>query len=294
MGLSGLRGVAFEGGGVRGLAYLPIIEYLEQHGLLEEVTHFAGASAGAITAMMLACGASSRTIAYAADRTDWGSFTPGFSRSARLFRLLFKYGLYETKGARRFIQEQMAIAGWSPRLTFGKLYKYSNKTLVVTAVNEVSGKTVAFSPDTTPDVTICDAVLASMAIPIFYVPVEIDGAPYSDGGLTHNYPLNILADNYSIPLGRLLGVRVDTQFEIDGRVNGEVRSLHGRILRLVSIASEAANKAYMDEGVWKRTVRINTGSIASTAFDLSDEDALYLFEVGRAALERFLEKCGKE
>jgi NTE family protein len=47
---------SFAGGGVKGCAFLGALEVLEQHQVLQRCKRFAGSSAGAITASLLACG----------------------------------------------------------------------------------------------------------------------------------------------------------------------------------------------------------------------------------------------
>ena len=56
-----IRSLVFSGGGIKGLAYAGAVKTLEEADLMKGVTHFAGASAGAISAALLASG-------YTADR----------------------------------------------------------------------------------------------------------------------------------------------------------------------------------------------------------------------------------
>ena len=48
--------IAFEGGGIKGIAYIGAILYLEKIGLLKKLRGFIGSSAGAFTALLLYCG----------------------------------------------------------------------------------------------------------------------------------------------------------------------------------------------------------------------------------------------
>lgn len=50
---------AFKGGGVKGTAYVGVIEVLERFGLLSQFTSFIGASAGGLTAAFLGFGVKS-------------------------------------------------------------------------------------------------------------------------------------------------------------------------------------------------------------------------------------------
>ena len=55
--MSQFRNLVFEGGGVKGIAYAGAIGVLERKGILKDIRRAGGASAGAITAALLAAGA---------------------------------------------------------------------------------------------------------------------------------------------------------------------------------------------------------------------------------------------
>ena len=56
MGTPQFRNLVFEGGGVRGIAYVGAMEVLAQRGLLDHITRVGGTSAGAINALIHALG----------------------------------------------------------------------------------------------------------------------------------------------------------------------------------------------------------------------------------------------
>jgi NTE family protein len=50
------RNLVFEGGGVKGIAYVGALRQLEARGIMEEIRRVGGTSAGAINAVMLSLG----------------------------------------------------------------------------------------------------------------------------------------------------------------------------------------------------------------------------------------------
>ena len=50
------RNLVFEGGGVKGIAYVGALEKLQERNILQNVTRVGGASAGAINAVLLSLG----------------------------------------------------------------------------------------------------------------------------------------------------------------------------------------------------------------------------------------------
>ncbi|MDQ7860327.1 patatin-like phospholipase family protein [Peribacillus frigoritolerans] len=56
------KNLIFEGGGVKGLAFVGALEILEENHILENIKRFGGTSAGAITALLLGLGYNAKQI----------------------------------------------------------------------------------------------------------------------------------------------------------------------------------------------------------------------------------------
>lgn len=69
-----VRYVVLEGGGGKGFAYVGAVQVLERLGILSNVQGFGGASAGAITALMLSMNMGSKDIEGFLDKTDFDAF----------------------------------------------------------------------------------------------------------------------------------------------------------------------------------------------------------------------------
>lgn len=54
--MSQFRNLVFEGGGVKGIAYVGAMDVLEKAGILKEIVRVGGTSAGAINAVLFASG----------------------------------------------------------------------------------------------------------------------------------------------------------------------------------------------------------------------------------------------
>jgi NTE family protein len=77
--------------------------------------------------------------------------------------------------------------------------------LRVTAVDVDSGELAVFGAGGSTACSVTDAVLASMALPLYLPPVEIDGRRYMDGGLLAVLPLGVAA---AIPADLVVAVDV--------------------------------------------------------------------------------------
>src|SRR5437763_14840961 len=91
--MSQFRSLVFEGGGVKGIAYAGALEELDNRGITGEVTRVAGTSAGAITAALVALGASAKYVGEAIGGTNFRSFLDSaFGVLRDTNRLLTEYG----------------------------------------------------------------------------------------------------------------------------------------------------------------------------------------------------------
>lgn len=76
-------------------------------------------------------------------------------------------------------------------ITFIELSKLTGVNVYVSATKINNGKNFIFNVNDTPNVSVLDAVAASMCIPMVSQPIKIDGYYYIDGCLTNNLPYEI-------------------------------------------------------------------------------------------------------
>lgn len=74
LGPKEIKYLVLEGGGGKGFAFLGAIQVLEKLEVVQNIQGFGGASAGAITALLLSMGMGSRAIADFLNTTDFGAF----------------------------------------------------------------------------------------------------------------------------------------------------------------------------------------------------------------------------
>ncbi len=297
---------AWEGGGILGLAYLPVAQALDESGA--DIELFAGTSAGAITAMVRACGGGHAYLRRLMRTTPWERFQgPGWPKelwTTRTWRLLRKGGLNKLAYPRKFLTHALVDLGFPKDLTFRQLHERTGRRLVVAVTSEEAEEPRLLGYDPAPGTNhhpktlgfeIRDAVLASMAIPLFYVPVEIEGRPYSDGGVAWNHPVDAALypwpgrpDGYSPE--EVIGVRLDSQAEITGETSYQPGFV-ARIKRMIRLLRRQANNAHVPDEYWSSIIRINTGDHRATSFNLRESAKRELVTAGQAALEEWAEKA---
>lgn len=162
--------------------------------------------------------------------------------------------------------------------------------MVIVGCNLNRLREVHFSHKNTPDMPIHKAVRISASYPFIFKPIEYEGDLYVDGGIVNNYPLYVF-DN----IDKTIGVKLLTESEEPSEhIYNKRESIDDiceysiALLRAISIAAE--RNYIRDVDYWKHTICINTGSISSTKYSITQEDKDFLISNGYNATKAYLEK----
>ncbi|MEG0775225.1 patatin-like phospholipase family protein [Clostridium sp.] len=226
-----INNLVFEGGGIHGIAYLGVLNYLYERNIMNNIKRVAGTSAGAITACITSFNLPFTNIKEIADSLDYKKIpqresirdideVPTSSRVEldKLFedaicvhRLINHYGWFSSEYFYQWIKKQIEMqfdtSMKSPPYTFAdfknpSIHKENRPFFDLYIIGtDVSYKTSkVFSYQTTPNMEVAEAVRISMSIPIFFEAVKTEDHSltndsteniFSDGGVMRNYPINI-------------------------------------------------------------------------------------------------------
>lgn len=219
--------LVFEGGGVKGIAYLGMLEVLESNQILQSIKRIAGSSAGAITATLTCIGKNFAHIKSMADSLNFAEIKEKTQDQAsnkipkRIKKKIAKYygdfqcfhrlfsnnGWYSSDYFYNWLKKQIT-AQFKPssnqKITFADFQNDALhvenrhfKDLFVIGTDISSHKTRIFSASHTPDVEVANAVRISMSIPLFFESIDFkyptlkEKHIFSDGGVIRNYPIDI-------------------------------------------------------------------------------------------------------
>lgn len=161
-------GVALSGGTAKSVAHVGVLKALTEAGI--PISYVAGTSGGSMVGAMFASGMPMSTLENVATRMNWRKLI-----SIKLTRL----GFISSERIENFIIDTIGD------LTFEDL----KVPCAVIATNLVTGEPRVFR--TGP---VARAVRASCSIPQVYLPVEIGGEYYVDGGLAEYLPVDTLRE----------------------------------------------------------------------------------------------------
>jgi NTE family protein len=313
------RNLVFEGGGVKGIAYGGALEAMDEIGVLKDIKRVAGTSAGAITAALLCLNYSAKEIGEIISKTDFGKFEDNtFFIIRDMIRLFNKYGWNKGESFKKWIGDLVENKTGKREYTFMDLHNdtvpYGYKDLYVICSNITKQRADVLSYETTPNLSIKDAIRMSMGIPIYFASIKnSDGDTIVDGGVTLNYPLTLFdyekyldnnlngikvdynsEDEYAFNY-ETLGFRVDSKEEmnyLNPKWIGDknlTKNLKNYIGALISFMMETVNRRHLHKNDWNRTVFIDSLEIKTTDFKLKSDKINSLIESGKESVKNYFE-----
>ena len=187
------------GGGARGGAHIGVIEVLEEYRVPIDIV--VGTSMGSIVGGLYASGYSPEALSKLLSNVDWGElFVDSPPRKDLSIRRK-----QDDEGF--LVKPQVGLGAEGLRLPMGVLTGQKMKlflkrsALHVAQIDHFDELPIPYRAVTTDIVSgrfvalergdLAEAMSASMAVPAFLAPVNIDGNMYVDGGVTNNLPVDV-------------------------------------------------------------------------------------------------------
>lgn len=314
-----LQALAFSGGGIKGLAYAGALQALEAAKLMPGIKRFSGASAGAITATLLAAGYDAVSLERVMRAKDFGEFLdeglidiPDLMKQiksgtfnwgdpmnyAKLALLTADVGvLYGVCRGDKFQawMEEMLKSKGLPGATFGD-FAARGMDLNIVLCDATRGQVFIANAQTSKDAKVVDAVRISMSIPVVFRPVTSESGGvktyWVDGGTMYNYPVDLFDRDPSYDPHSTMGFLLDSEASIRNpkpAVIGNALNYMGAISTSVMRVQTSNMLRAADD---KRTVFIDTGEIGGLDFSLTDEQKTFLVKSGQEATIAYLKAHG--
>ncbi|MFP3387817.1 patatin-like phospholipase family protein [Brevibacillus sp. SIMBA_040] len=283
----------FEGGGVKGIAFIGALQVMEEHGYTWE--KLAGTSAGSIVAALLSAGYTSQELKPIYEELDYLYFLQrsGMGRMpvvGPIYELVVREGVYRADRIELFVEDLLRRKGIR---TFGDL---PIGKLRIVASDISVGKMLVMPDDLVrydldpEDFPIARAVRMSSSIPFFFQPALLKKPGQThyivDGALLSNYPV-WLFDVEGTPRWPTIGFRL--QDDQGKRKEDRIKGLFSFTSSLLSTMLDAHDRLYVEKAKAVRTIFINTLGVRTTQFQLPPEMKLQLFASGESAARVFLE-----
>ncbi|WP_293156684.1 MULTISPECIES: patatin-like phospholipase family protein [unclassified Microcoleus] len=313
----------FEGGGVRGLAFLGALRCCHDLGI--RWRKLAGTSAGAITAAVLATDLSMDDLEELLGQLDYSLFLtqknsplilngdPADDLQSPAWTLLFltisrQMGEYSAQPFRQWLEATLSKGHLH---TFADVKKQLKERELKVVISNLSRGEMLVLPDdlrrqdsadsdalyqqlrlqNPEDFSVAEAVRLSMSIPLFFEPGKLGDDLIVDGGILSNFPLWIY-DKQSVgstpvmPRWFTFGFRlVDTGIESQVKINTPL-SMLAAMFRTMMKARDRYHQREMDKG---RVINIDVSEagVTTTDFQLDGDRKAKLYRLGYLSTKRF-------
>jgi predicted acylesterase/phospholipase RssA len=181
--------IAFSGGGIKGLAYIGVLKYLEEKGI--KIKAASGTSAGAIFALFSVLGIKHKQIKnifYTINLNDFQNLS--------INNLFENFGLDNGDGPMNFFKAVVTVITGKESTTFAELYEKTKKELIIvgSCIEPNCAGPEYFTHKTFPNMKLIDALRISISIPLYYTYCLYNNKRYVDGALFANCPFEYFED----------------------------------------------------------------------------------------------------
>jgi len=321
------RNLVFEGGGVKGIAYVGALQEMAKRNVLQDILRVGGTSAGAITAILVGLNYTISEIDTILRNLDFNKFmddTWGAVRDTN--RLLNEFGWYKGDYFRDWIAGVIKEKTGNGESTFNDVFTmkvakgFRDLYFVGTNLSTKFGEVLSY--EHTPRMCVADAARISMSIPLFFAAKKsFRGDLYVDGGVLDNYPVKLFdrqkyVEKYAnIPeyyqqendaltaAGKenspyvfnqeTIGFRLDSSKEIAVfRDNAEpahaqINDFFDYAKALIGTILNSQDSTHLHSDDWQRSIYVDSLGVGATDFSLSNETKQKLVDSGVAGVEGY-------
>lgn len=228
-------GIALGGGAAKGFAHIGVLRVLEKNGIIPEIV--TGTSAGSVVGSLYASGLTARQLQAKAALLDESNLTD---------LTLSSHGFIKGERLQEFINREVG----------NRPIEKLNKRFGAVATELDSGKRVVFRLGNTGQ-----AVRASASIPNIFLPVNINGKHYVDGGLVSPVPVSAARE-----MGADVVIAVDISARPRGGSTKSFFSLFDQSISIMNVIALSQELKLADV-----IIRPEVHHIGSAAFDARHE-----------------------
>lgn len=197
--------LVFAGNALRTLCLCGILRYIYCYNLDKFIRDVSGTSMGAFFCLAFALKIPIETLESFIYKNCKDS-TFGKIPLTSFLNLIDTFGIGSSLDYLEIIRDYIKETFNQDDLTFLELSKKTGVNLYISTTRINDGSNVNFNINTTPNISVIEAVAASMCVPFLSKPIVIDGYYYIDGYLTDNFPIDVFND---INKDHILGVAVN-------------------------------------------------------------------------------------
>lgn len=286
----------FSGGGVKGIAYIGVLRYLNE--ICErrknedidkdsipniDIHTVCGVSIGSIVGLLYILGYNCDELTEELNNINLHSL-----KKMKIRNFINEYGFDNGNKVINWIETLIVKKGYSKNITFKQLYTIKNINLQILASNINKYTYTMFDSINTPDLLIKDAIRMSISVPFLFTIKSYNGDIHVDGGLINNYPIKLFKDN----LENVLGLKLVTKGEFESHnIDVKIDNFESYIYNVMKCFMVQKEKETTLSYIYKdHTICIETEHVTNLLnFGLTDEEKNKLINIGYESASKYFE-----
>ena len=275
--------LVLSGGGIKGIAMIGALSYLEDIHLLKNIKRYVGTSVGGFISFLLVVGFNCDELKKIAINLDFDNYS-----DITLSNLFNDYGLDSFNKIMRIIIAIIKQKNINKDITFKELYKITKKKLIITGSNISKSRIELFSKTTTPSMRVLDALQITMSIPFMFKPVLYNDNYYVDGGLYDPYPIK-----YAKNLNKTIGIFLKKNENFEKNI--VINSLSSYIFQVLKCYYDEFKERIITKKKYKKcTIIVDAEMVVSVNLKLDMINKKNIMDIGRKASNLYIENVFNE
>lgn len=260
------------GGGVKGMAIIGALEALSKNGILDGITHYLGSSIGGLICFLLTIGYTYSELFDITMKLDFSKY-----KDIDITNIFDTWGLDSCKLIMNIIKIMAKQKGINSEITFEELYNETGKCLTLTGSNILTNQDEYYSHIESPKKKVFDAIRITICYPIIFYPFRGENGIIIDGAFFMPYPMKYY-QNVKTKIGIIIHNRHSYK---------KIETAEDYLLSMLSCLQERYEKTFM-EGYEKDTIIIDIKTIHSMNLDITNDDKLIMYKIGKQCVEKFM------
>lgn len=265
--------LVLSGGGVKGIAHLGAIKFLEEKGMMKNIDTIAGTSVGGLIGGLYMIGYNADELYKFIEMFDLTKI-----KSINFNNIFTEYGIDDGKIFEHILTKLFLLKQIPLDITFKQLYKKTGKKLIVTATCINTKEQHYISYLTYPDMTVIMGIRMTTCVPFWMIPIKYNNMLFVDGGCIDNYPIKIFNDEIENVLGLFLCEK-KTYVET-------INNIESYIMSVIKCLSESLILNVGD----KNTIKIIIPETNMINFNMDKNDKKKLFDCGYDSVMKYFEQ----
>lgn len=176
------KNLVVSGGGIKGALTLGAIKELEKDNWLDDIENVLGTSIGSFIGLL-------HIIGYTGDEMNkvFCDVNMNEYRKISIKNLMNNFGLDNGDDMMKLWKAIIKYKTGDGNITFQQIYDKYQKSIIISAVQLNPTKTVYFTKENEPDMSVIEAIRLSISVPIYYTPKKWKGKYYLDGSTIDHF-----------------------------------------------------------------------------------------------------------